>query len=215
MRTSAKGPVALLGGTFDPIHYGHIKPALSLADTLGWRKICLQPCFAPPHREPPEANDQQRFQMVMLAAELDSRLIADDWELRQGQPTRTVHTLGHLQAEYPGQSLHFIMGMDSFLSLTTWLNWQQLLELAHLVVLPRPGYELSSASQTLLQLLSRAQTDNAADLQKGSGHIYVAQTTPVDISATELRQQLKDHHYCPELLPLSIFQYIRQQGLYQ
>lgn len=215
MNTLAKGPVALLGGTFDPIHYGHIKPALSLADTLGWQKICLQPCFAPPHREPPLASDQQRLQMVRLAAELDSRLVADDWELRQGKPTRTVHTLSHLQNEYPAQSLHFIMGMDSFLSLTTWLNWQELLTLAHLVVLPRPGYELSNASVPLQQLLADAQTSKPCDLQQGSGHIYLAQTPPLDVSATELRQQLKNNAQCPPLLPLNIFQYIRQQGLYQ
>ncbi|RUO25281.1 nicotinic acid mononucleotide adenylyltransferase [Aliidiomarina minuta] len=215
MNHSFEGPVALLGGTFDPIHYGHIKPALTLADTLGWQQIRLQPCFSPPHRKPPEASDQQRLQMVRLAAELDCRLVADDWELRQGQPTRTVHTLSHLQAEYPRQSLHFIMGMDSFLSLTSWLNWQQLLTLAHLVVLPRPGYELNNASATLQQLLVNAETDKPAELQSGSGRIYIAQTPAFNISATELRQQLKDNPDCPELLPLNIFQYIRQQGLYQ
>lgn len=215
MTSSSNSQVALLGGTFDPIHKGHTQPALSLAGKLGWHRIHLQPCYAPPHRTAPVASDEQRLAMTRLAAQEDARLFADDFELRQAQPTRTVHTLTHLQKAHPNASLNFIMGMDSFLNFTSWLNWQEILELAHLIVLPRPGYSLSDANPQLQDLLRHRQQQDHGNFAASVGCIYIAETATYNVSATELRQQLRDTDTCPEYLSPLVFQYIRAQGLYR
>lgn len=215
MTSFSSRQIALLGGTFDPIHKGHTQPALSLAEELGWHRIHLQPCYAPPHRAAPEASDEQRLAMTRLAAQEDTRLYADDFELRQAQPTRTVHTLTHLQRAHPGACLNFIMGMDSFLNFTSWLNWQEILELAHLIVLPRPGYSLTEANPQLQDLLCNRQRQRQDDFASSTGSIYLAETATYNVSATELRQQLRDSDACPEYLSPLVFQYIRAQGLYR
>ncbi|MGX5914479.1 nicotinate-nucleotide adenylyltransferase [Aliidiomarina sp. Khilg15.8] len=215
MTSSSNAPIALLGGTFDPIHRGHTQPALSLADAFGWQRIHLQPCYTPPHRPPPEASDEQRWTMTQLAAQDDPRLLADDFELRQAKPTRTVHTLTHLRQTEPHTSINFIMGMDSFLSFTNWLNWEDILKLAHLIVLQRPGYSLSDANPELTALLKTRRRDQTDDFATGAGLVYIADSPPYDISATELRRQLRDSNNCPSFLSPLVFQYIRAQGLYR
>ncbi|RUO34549.1 nicotinate-nucleotide adenylyltransferase [Aliidiomarina soli] len=215
--TAKPAPIALLGGTFDPIHQGHIEPVLKLADTFGWSHVHLQPCFAPPHRPQPEASDQQRLAMVTLACQQDSRLLADDFELRQGKPTRTVHTLHHVRQQHPNASVCFIMGMDSFLQFTSWLNWQQILDLAHLVVLPRPGYQLTQLPPDLAAELKLRQRGDSESFSQGAGFIYLAETPTVDISATALRRQLAqspDTSRIPLLDP-AVLAYIRSHNLYQ
>lgn len=210
--------VALFGGTFDPIHLGHTRPLSELADQFGWSHVHLQPCFAPPHRPAPAVNDTHRMRMVELACEDDPRLVADDFELRQQQPTRTVHTLAHLQRQHPQASLCFIMGMDSFINFTQWLNWQGILELAHVIVLPRPGYQLEQVPEELQQRLTQQDAPNLAQFSHGSGLIHLADTQHQAISATQLRQQLAARNIdtpCPELLAPKVYTYIQRHGLYQ
>lgn len=212
-------PIALLGGTFDPIHYGHTKPVLELADIFGWSQIHLQPSYAPPHRPTPDASETQRLAMVELACKDDTRLLADDFELRQQAPTRTVHTLRRLQSLHPTSSLCFVLGMDSFVNFTSWLHWQQIFEHTHLVVLPRPGYDLTNLPQTLDEQLSLRQSDDAADFKQGAGRIFIASTTQQNISATALRKQLADnahnpHAPCPSMLAPQVYAYIQSHQLY-
>lgn len=212
-------PIALLGGTFDPIHYGHTQPALELADQFGWSQIHLQPSFAPPHRPAPEASEAQRLAMVELACMDDHRLVADDFELRQQAPTRTVHTLRRLQSLHPTSSLCFMLGMDSFITFTSWLHWQQIFEYAHLVVLPRPGYDLSNLPQALDEQLRLRQSNLPDDFNKGAGRIYIASTTQQNVSATELRKQLAasmhtPHAPCPSMLAPQVYAYIQTHQLY-
>lgn len=212
-------PVALLGGTFDPIHLGHTRPALQLADTFGWSKVHLQPCFAPPHRPAPAVSDEHRFNMVKLACEDDPRLLADDYEMRQQRPTRTVHTLAHLQQLHPGASLCFIMGMDSLINFTSWLDWPGILQRAHLFVLPRPGYDASQVPEPLLKYLVSSADATPELFSTESGRIYLADTAPVDISATQLRAQLAGRHPtssnpCPAFIAPQVYAYIQAHNLY-
>lgn len=221
-------PVALLGGTFDPIHRGHTHPALQLADRFGWSQIHLQPTFAPPHRPAPAVSDAHRWNMVKLACDDDARLVADDFELRQQQPTRTVHTLAHLQQRHPKASLCFIMGMDSFINFTSWLDWPGILERAHLFVLPRPGYSPAMIPQPLQPYIVPADKTSPATFSRGAGKVYLADTQPVDISATELRAMLassasssvspaseKATNPCRTLLAPQVYAYIRRHNLYR
>lgn len=212
-------PIALLGGTFDPIHRGHTEPALELADLFGWSRIHLQPCYAPPHRPAPLATDTQRLAMVKLACNDDPRLFADDFELRQQHPTRTVHTLTRLRTLHQGSSLCFMLGMDSFINFTSWLNWEQILDLAHLVVLPRPGYSLTALPLALQKQLNQRQSTNPVDFNSGAGRIYIATTKQQDISATELRKQLAERPSapcvpCPSMLAPQVYAYICTHNLY-
>lgn len=216
-------PVALLGGTFDPIHRGHTQPALQLADLFGWSSVHLQPTFAPPHRSVPAVSDAHRWNMVKLACEDDPRLVADDFELSQQQPTRTVHTLAHLQHRHPNASLCFIMGMDSFINFTSWLDWPGILERAHLFVLPRPGYSASQIPSRLRQFIVPACETAPAIFSRGAGKVYVADTHPINISATELRAMLASTlsssapatNPYPTLLAPQVYAYIRRHNLYR
>lgn len=208
-------PFALFGGTFDPVHRGHIEPLLQLADTFGWAAVYLQPTFSPPHRPPPIASDQQRIEMLQIAAKDDKRLIVDDFELRQGKPTRTVHTLQYLRSQHPHSALCFILGMDSFIQFNSWLNWQEILTLSHLIVLPRPGYSAQQLPAVLQAELRQRQSNSPTDFLSGSGLIYMAETAPVDISATQLREVLSHSAACPEQLHPAVYQYIKHNGLYR
>lgn len=208
-------PVAIFGGTFDPVHRGHINPLLELADRFAWQAIHLQPTFAPPHRPQPVASDQHRLAMLQLAAREDERLVVDDFELRRGQPTRTVHTLNHLRSVHPQSAICFILGMDSFIQFCSWLNWTEILTLCHLIVLPRPGYQIDQAPAKLQHQLARRQSTEPADFAHGSGLIYLAGTAAVDISATELRHALGQHSQCPDLIDPAVYQYIEQNHLYR
>ena len=220
---TAPAPVALLGGTFDPIHRGHTQPALQLADRFGWSRIHLQPTFAPPHRPEPSVTDMHRWNMVKLACADDSRLIADDFELRQQQPTRTVHTLAYLQRCHPNASLCFIMGMDSFLNFTSWLDWPGILSRAHLFVLPRPGYNSAAIPDALRPYIVPAGEATPALFSRGAGKVYLAETQPVNISATELRTALASRfgsdgstaNPCPALLAPQVYAYIQRHHLYR
>lgn len=212
-------PIALLGGTFDPIHYGHTRPVLELADVFGWSQIHLQPSYAPPHRPAPEASETQRLAMLKLACLDDKRLLADDFELQQQAPTRTVHTLRRLQALHPKSSLCFVLGMDSFINFTSWLHWPQIFEHAHLVVLPRPGYDVKHIPQALNEQLNQRQSNDPDDFQQGAGRIFIASTTQQNISATALRKQLAEaaqtpHAPCPSMLAPQVYAYILRHQLY-
>ena len=135
---------ALFGGTFDPIHYGHLRPALALAKELGLTKINLLPNRIPPHKPQPEANTEQRLAMLQLAIADYSLFSVDTRELEPkliNQPSFTIDTLkSWRQQNGTQQSLAFIMGKDSLLSLPTWKDWQKLLDYCHLLICKRTGY---------------------------------------------------------------------------
>ena len=206
---------ALFGGTFDPIHQGHIDTALALLDELNIDTLHLMPNSVPPHRPQPAATAAQRLEMVKLACNTDKRLVAEDFELRSEQPSYTVKTLQNFKQQYPQDTLLFVMGMDSLVSLDSWYQWQQLTDLAHLVVMPRPGYELAQASEALGHYIKQHQCQQPGHLhQQSEGYIYLANTPLRDISATAIRNGLhtKNHH---DTVPAAVAEYIEQQQLYR
>lgn len=151
--------------------------------------------------------------MLDAAASLDSRFQVDDWELRQGLPSRTLPTLKHFQHECTNACLYFIIGLDSLLNLPDWLHWERLFDYANFVVMPRPGYTLEGCRPEITELLKQRQV--SADTFKGGvGKIYIAECAPVDSSATELREQLAQLAECPAMLPKPVWDYIRTHNLY-
>ncbi|MEJ4043126.1 nicotinate-nucleotide adenylyltransferase [Erwinia sp. SLM-02] len=208
---------ALYGGTFDPIHYGHLKPVEALAARVGLQNVTLLPNNVPPHRPQPEASPAQRIEMVRLAIAGNPLFSLDLREMRRDTPSFTVDTLDELRQERgPDQPLAFIIGQDSLLSLHKWHRWQDLLSLCHLLVLRRPGYSQTMDTPEQQHWLEQHLTDRPEELhQKPAGHILLADTPLVSISATEIRERLHQGRSDADLLPSSVSEFIMREGLYR
>ncbi|MBK5142834.1 nicotinate-nucleotide adenylyltransferase [Budviciaceae bacterium BWR-B9] len=208
---------ALFGGTFDPIHYGHLKPVEALAQEVGLNRITLLPNHVPPHRPQPEANTQQRLEMVKLAVAGNPLFAVDERELHRLAPSYTIDTLEEIRREQGEEiPLAFIIGQDSLLTLHYWHRWQALLDYCHLLVCARPGYTDKLDTPELERWLEQHRTTNIDDLkQQANGLIYLAHTPLLDISATDIRQRKHNGVSLDDLLPPSVQQYIEQQGLYR
>lgn len=216
-RRSRHEPVhALFGGTFDPIHYGHLKPVEALAKEVGLQHITLLPNHVPPHRPQPEANAQQRLKMVELAIEGSPLFSVDERELHRTAPSYTIDTLEEIRQEKgDNQPLAFIIGQDSLLTLHYWHRWQSLLDFCHLLVCARPGYASRLDTPALERWLEDHQTTDVDRLkQQANGLIYLAHTPLLDISATDIRQKKREGLSLDDLLPIPVQTYIDQQGLY-
>lgn len=207
-------PIGLLGGTFDPIHFGHLRPALAARQALRLGELRLLPNRVPPHRASPLCTPEQRLAMVRLAAaEFD--LVVDERELHRDRPSWTIDTLEELRRELPDTPLCFLMGMDSLLSLPSWHRWDELLNLAHLVVSLRPGWDLKEADPRVRDLLARHVTTEVAAIHgQRAGQIWLAHNAPLALSSTGIRALLAVGKSPGDLLPRSVADYIRQQGLY-
>ena len=209
-----RAPIGLLGGTFDPIHIGHLRPAIEARDAIGLAEIRLIPNHIPPHRANPFCSSEQRLAMVKLAAAENAGFLVDERELKRDKPSWTIDTLIELRHELPDTPLCFLMGMDSLLGLAGWHRWQELLDHAHLVVSVRPGWRPDYPGE-VAELLARHHTTDATALhQRLAGHIWLADNQPIELSATRLRALLAAGEDPRYLLPPSVADYIRQQGLY-
>jgi nicotinate-nucleotide adenylyltransferase len=210
-------PIGILGGTFDPIHHAHLRLAIEAAEALSLSHVSLIPAGQPPHRDRPGTPAEDRLAMVKLAVADVPGLSVDDAEVRLDAPSYTVTTLERLRAAHgPQQSLVFITGVDAFMGLTTWHRWETLLDLAHIAVATRPGYVLEAADMgPELAATFRASHAQAADLAGApAGHIVPFAMTPLDISATAIRQALAQGHSARFLLPDSVLNYIEVHHLY-
>jgi len=208
--------IGVLGGTFDPVHFGHLRSALELLESLALAEVRLIPCGHPPHRQPPVAPAAARLAMLELAAAGQVGLRVDARELERPGPSYMVDTLAALRAEVGATPLCLILGADAFLGLPGWHRWQELTELAHLVVMHRPGWELDHAlAAPLAQLLALRRVHEAAALAaQPAGSILLAPVTPLDISATAIRAQIAAGRSPRYLLPDAVWDYIRSRGLY-
>lgn len=207
-------PLALLGGTFDPVHHGHLRTALEVAEALAAERVLLVPAGQPPHRSPPVASGSARLALLAAAVADESRLAVDDRELRRGGPSYTVLTLEELRSEHGARPLALVLGMDAFLGLASWHRWSELVELAHLVVVHRPGW--SPPEDGPVGALWRARrADRAAELAaQPAGRVLALATTQLDIAASRLREMLASGHDPRYLMPDAVRRMIHEQGLY-
>lgn len=211
------GLQALFGGTFDPIHYGHLRPVQALAKQVGLQKVLLLPNHVPPHRPQPEASPSQRLEMVKLAIQGNPLFTIDTRELEKNSPSYTIETLTELRQEKGStQPLAFIIGQDSLLSINTWHGWDKILDNCHLLVCSRPGYATQFTDPKMQAWLSQHKTAQPEKLRSTPhGYIFLGDTPLINISATEIRQKLIAGDSCRDLIPEAVLQYIHQQGLYQ
>jgi len=210
-----KTAIGILGGTFDPIHYGHLTPAREAMQALGLEHIRLMPNHIPPHRPQPVANSEQRLAMVTLAASEFGGFQVDDRELRRQSPSFTFDTLRQLRHELPDTPICFLIGMDSLLSLPTWHRWQELTDYAHLVVSIRPGWAPQYADELQRFISLHQLADNRLIHQQQSGGIVMLDNAPVAISASELRVQLAQGVVSRRWLPQPVAEYIEQEQIYR
>lgn len=214
-----KSLTALFGGTFDPIHYGHLLPVIALASEVNLSRVSLLPNHIPPHKAQPEASTYQRIEMLKLAIEDYPMLSIDMREMNQNRLDRPSYTIETLQAwrieNGYAAGLAFILGQDSLLNLPTWHNWQTLLNYCHLLICRRPGYAETTDNQQLKQWIQQHQTKNVADLHASpNGFVYFANTPLENISATEIRAKISHGKGCEALLPPKVWQYIQNEHLY-
>lgn len=207
--------VAMLGGTFDPVHIGHLRSALELREQLGFEQVRLVPCHRPPHRSQPGASSEQRLRMLELALAGEARLCADARELRRSGPSYTFDTLSELRAELGADcSLSLIMGADAFAGLDTWHRWRELPQLAHIVVMARPDCPLP-VDGPVAELLRELRAEPAVLQEKNCGAIVPVALTPLPISATIIRELLRSGRSPRYLLPDAVWSFIREHALYQ
>ncbi len=207
-------PLGILGGTFDPIHYGHLRPAQEVSRTLDLAEVRIIPAAHPPHRRLPLATAEQRLRMVELATSGIPGLRVDDREIRRGGPSYTVLTLESLRREFGKRPLCLLLGLDAFKGIETWHQWQRLPELAHFIVMTRPGWSLPARDVLppwMQGRLARVPGDLA---QVGAGKIYFQTVDPQDISATRIREAIARGEPVDGLLPPAVLDYLRAHRIY-
>lgn len=197
-----KEKIVLFGGTFDPIHYGHIKPVSQACAEIGANKLIFIPCHIPPHKQSPAVTSNDRLAMVQIvAAELNHSqpyaVSCSDYELTQGGQSYTRRTIEHFATEYPSSQLYFVIGMDSYVNFTKWHKWDEILNYCRLLVLNRPGYKENQIQQPKL-LLDKSE---------------IVDVEQVDISSTRLRQDVSVEHFEQWLTP-AVKNYIVEHKLY-
>ena len=212
---SRPGPLAVLGGTFNPVHYGHLRSALELAEHLGLAELRLMPCASPPHRDTPTCSAEHRAAMVELAVASEPALACDRRELNRAGPSYTIDSLRELRAERgTTASICLVMGCDAFLAIDSWRDWQRFLEFAHIVVIGRPGWQLPTTGPVAAWLTTHRADSAAALAATPAGTIHIEELRPLAISSTEIRSLLQSGNSVRYLLPESVIDYIQSHGLY-
>ncbi len=214
MTERAQAPIGVFGGTFDPIHYGHLRTGYELLNLLELGEVRYLPCGEPPHRDRPVASGKVRLEMVRAALAGRAGLVADDRELHRGGPSYSVDTLVDLRMEYPDCPLCLIVGMDAFLGLPAWHRWHELFDLAHVVVARRPGWAVGKPG-LLEQIVGDRETANIDDLHRAkAGFIYIHTVTQLEISSTAIRKMAAAGEEPRFLMPDSVCEIIKQSGCY-
>ena len=208
-------PIGIFGGTFDPIHYGHLRSAFEMLQALDFDEVRFIPCSDPPHRGVTFATAAQRFRLVELAVAGQSGFSADDRELRRGGPSWTIDTLVDLREEFPGRSLGLIVGMDAFLGLPAWHRWEEILDNAHIVVAHRPGWKAPDIG-VLGDLIAERGTHRVGDLHESThGRVHIHAVTQLEIASTEIRDLVAAGRDPRFLMPDAVRDEILAIGLYE
>ena len=206
--------IGVFGGTFDPIHYGHLRTAFEMLQALRFDEVRLIPCGDPPHRGKTFASASLRLRMVEEAVKDHAGFVCDDREVRRTGPSYTVDTLLALRQEYPGDSIGLIVGMDAFLKLQSWHRWEEILENCHIVVAHRPGWKAPDIGP-LGDLIAAHGTHRVEDLHEADcGRIHIHAVTQLEIASTEIRQLIAAGRDPRFLMPDAVKKFIEETGTY-
>lgn len=211
---TAQAPVLCFGGTFDPVHVGHLRMAVEAREFVGAQSVWMVPCHIPSHRQSPGAGSEQRLAMLRAATDGQPGMAVDDRELRREGASYTVDTLSEWRQELgPDRPLVWCLGSDAFAAIDRWHRWQSLLPLAHLLVLERPGMSLPGDS-TAAALLQQHAVSVAELASRPAGGIVRMRPTQLMVSATDVRARVKDGRSIQFLVPDAVTALIRSHGLY-
>lgn len=196
--------IGFFGGSFDPVHFGHLKNVVSLKDTLNLSKLFLMPCAAPVHKNGLNFSNDQRLEMLQLATQEFNELSIDLREINRDSASYTIESLIDIKHEYPDTPICLIIGMDSFINLPTWKNYQDFHQYVHLIVIARPNYQAPSTSYSFTLAQSVAELHDQT-----SGLLYFSNTELLDISSSDIQGKINTQQSLSGLLPESIIHYLQ------
>lgn len=209
--------IGVYGGTFDPIHYGHLRPALEILEAFELSQVRFIPCGQPPHRTLPQASATQRLTMVERAIAGVPGFVCDAREIQRDGPSYMIDTLRSLHGDQAGQGFCLLLGMDAFAAFHTWHEWRGILDLCNVIVMHRPEFEPEQVIQDdeLKQLVANRQVrDKARFGHSRAGELMFYPVTQLDISSTRIRDAIKQRRSVRFLLPDSVIAFIEQDGIY-
>jgi len=208
--------IALFGGTFDPVHYGHLQIANELAELLPVSEVKMMPSAIPPHRADNIVSAEHRLNMLQIAIEKYPRLVMEDIELQRDQTSYSIDTLALIRTSVgPEESIILCVGLDALLGISHWHRWTELLNFCHIAVCSRPSYELPD-SGPLFDWIEQHRTDHLDRLEASSqGYIYFCQMSMLPVSSTVVRNKLKKQQSIKLLMPAGVINYIQQHQLYE
>lgn len=213
--------IGLLGGTFNPIHRGHLRAAEEVLSRLNLDRVLLIPSYLPPHKQSGGiASPEDRFAMVELAIRAHPRLMASPLEIEAQERSYSIITLNKVKALYPKAQVFFILGVDAFLEIETWKSYRDVLEQCRFIVISRPGFDLAAARKALppeylgsFRDVGPAEGIRPDDLD--AFRIFLLSIPALDISSTEIRRRIRHGQSIGGLVPDSVEEYIRRKSLYQ
>ena len=206
--------IALFGGTFDPVHSGHLNMARNCVAQLSLTQLHFLPCALPVHKAAPGITEQHRLAMLSLAIQNNPHFSLDTRELQREGPSYSLLSIQECRAENPDTPLLFLMGMDSFNSLPSWFEWQKITSLCHIIVYQRPG-EVRSSNHVLSTYLSNCEITEPTLLHSRLGGLCYFLTGAVeDVSSSEIRERLKHQQHTERFLEPKVREYIRKHNLY-
>jgi nicotinate-nucleotide adenylyltransferase len=207
-------PLAFFGGTFDPVHYGHLRCADEAREKLGLKNLYLLPAGTPPHRASPQTTTRQRMDMLQLAQIEFPSLNIDDREIRREGPSYMVETLQELRGEFPQHPLLLLVGQDAANLLHTWFHWQQLFSLAHIVILTRPSIKIAYRQDVAEQIQRRLHVDPQKLLCSQAGGVLQLEVVSIDVSATNIKKHIQQGRSLGSMMPPAVIDYINENQLY-
>lgn len=211
----SNGPLGIFGGTFNPIHHGHLRSALEVREQLGLERLLLVPAASPPLRDAPSVSAAVRADMVELAVATEPGLACDRRELSRSGPSYTYDTLAGLRDESgAARSLCLVVGTDTLEQLDRWHRWRELTALAHLVVIARPGWKMPVSGAVGEWLAERSAADRGALHEAPCGSVLSLELRQLPISATEIRDMIAAGRSPRYLLPDAVWDYIQRTGAY-
>jgi nicotinate-nucleotide adenylyltransferase len=201
--------LGILGGTFDPVHHGHLRLAIEVLERLGLDEVRLLPTATTNLRDTPTASPAQR--LAMLESALVPGLVADDREIRRGGRSYTIDTLIEMRQELPQASFYFVLGADAWNALPRWHRWQELLDYANLVIATRPGVTRADIPE-----LAAARCETLAEFRAArAGRVLVLPIPRLPISSTDIRARLHAGHRVDYFTPAAVVALIDREGLYR
>lgn len=210
-----KKPIGVMGGTFDPVHFGHLRTANELLQILNLQEVRFIPCQSPVHKDAATASPNHRLAMLQIALGDAPGLLVDDRELLRNGPSYMIETLQSLRAEFPETPLALIVGSDAFINFATWKSWRSIIDLAHIVVPIRAGHKMPLDAEMERFLKAHQDLDYGCLHESLAGKIFLQYVTPLDISSTAIRCQLEAGYNPQFLLPDPVLAYIRTHHIYE